>query len=78
MFGLGPGELLLVLILILIFYGGKKLPSIGEGLGKSIAEFRKSIRSDPGKDTGAPPVLNRTDGNAPRGAGGQSEDRVEK
>lgn len=82
MFGLGPWELVLVLILVLIFYGGKKLPAIGEGLGKSITEFRKSIRSNPDPDSSkgssAPPELKRADGNAPREAGAQETDRIEK
>ncbi len=82
MFGLGPGELVLVLILVLIFYGGKKLPAIGEGLGKSITEFRNSIRSNPdpsaSKGSSAPPELKRADGNTPREAGAPDADRIAK
>ena len=49
MFGLGPSELLIILVLILFFYGGKKLPQIGEGLGKGIREFKTAIKA--GKDS---------------------------
>jgi TatA/E family protein of Tat protein translocase len=41
-FGLGPGELILVLTLALIVFGPKKLPEIGAGLGKAIGQFRKA------------------------------------
>ena len=46
MFGLGAMELLLILAVILFFYGGKRLPAIGEGLGKFIGEFKKAVRAD--------------------------------
>jgi sec-independent protein translocase protein TatA len=43
--GLGVGELILILILVLFFCGGKRLPLIGEGLGRGITEFKKAIRN---------------------------------
>lgn len=45
MFGLGMGELLIILIIVLVIFGAGKLPAIGEGLGKGIQNFRKSIKS---------------------------------
>jgi sec-independent protein translocase protein TatA len=44
MFGLGMTELVLILVLVLFFTGAKKLPLIGEGLGKGIREFKKALR----------------------------------
>jgi len=45
MFGnLGGGEILLILVFILIFFGPKKIPEIAQGLGKGIREFRKATR----------------------------------
>jgi sec-independent protein translocase protein TatA len=45
MFGnLGAGEILLILVFILIFFGPKKIPEIAQGLGKGIREFRKATR----------------------------------
>jgi len=41
MFGLGVWELALILVLLIFFYGAKRLPEIGEGLGKSIREFKQ-------------------------------------
>ncbi len=43
MFGLGIWELLIILLLVLILFG-RKLPELGEGLGKGIRNFRKSVR----------------------------------
>lgn len=43
MFGLGIWELLIILLLVLVFFG-RKLPELGEGLGRGIRNFRKYIR----------------------------------
>ena len=45
MFGLGIGELLIILIIVLIVFGAGKLPEIGEGLGKGIKNFRKAVKT---------------------------------
>lgn len=42
MFGLGAGEVLVILFLALIFIGPKKLPELAKGLGKGIREFQKA------------------------------------
>ncbi len=41
-FNIGPGELIVVLIIALIVVGPGKLPDVGSALGKSIREFRKA------------------------------------
>lgn len=41
---LGMPELILILLVILIFFGAKKIPEIAQGLGKGIREFRKASR----------------------------------
>ncbi len=45
MFGLGIGELLVILVIILIIFGAGKLPEIGEGLGRGIRNFRKAVKA---------------------------------
>ncbi len=45
MFGLGIGELALILVIVLIIFGAGKLPEIGEGLGRGIRNFRKQIKA---------------------------------
>jgi len=42
MFGIGVQELLVVLVIVLIIFGAKKLPEIGSGLGKAIRNFKRA------------------------------------
>ena len=44
MFGLGPWELLLIFLAVLLLFGAKRLPEIAQGLGKGIREFKKSLK----------------------------------
>ena len=39
----GPLELLVILLVILLLFGGKRLPEIGRALGEGIREFRKAM-----------------------------------
>ena len=39
-------ELLVVLLIALIFFGGKKIPEIGRGLGDGIRQFKSSLKGD--------------------------------
>jgi len=41
MFGLGLPEILVILVIFLFLFGAKRLPQIGEGLGKTMKELRK-------------------------------------
>jgi sec-independent protein translocase protein TatA len=52
MFGLGTPELIVILGIAFLVFGGKKLPEIGAGLGKGISSFKKSLRDveDAGKN----------------------------
>ena len=43
MFGLGPMELTIILVIILIIFGAGRLPEIGSGIGKGIKNFKKSL-----------------------------------
>jgi sec-independent protein translocase protein TatA len=44
MFGLGLGEILVVLLIALIFIGPKKLPELAKGLGKGIRDFQNAAK----------------------------------
>ena len=50
MFGLGIWELLLILMIVLLFFGAKRLPEIGSSLGKGIREFKDSIDEIDGEE----------------------------
>ena len=39
----GPMELILILLVILVLFGGKRLPELAKGLGEGIKEFKKAI-----------------------------------
>jgi sec-independent protein translocase protein TatA len=42
--GIGAQELLLILLVLLLLFGAKKIPEIARGLGKSVSEFKKGMR----------------------------------
>lgn len=64
MFGIGFQEMLLILVVILIFFGPKRLPDLAKSLGKGLAEFKKAseevkksiddaMKEETGKEEGA-------------------------
>lgn len=44
--GLGPTELIVILVILLLLFGGSKLPSLAKGLGQSIKEFKNAAKDD--------------------------------
>jgi len=40
-FGFGLQELVIIMVIALVIFGGKKLPELGSGLGKAIREFKR-------------------------------------
>lgn len=42
MFSVGPTQILLILVIVLLIFGAKKLPEIGAGLGKALHNFRRA------------------------------------
>ena len=56
----GPTELLLIVLIIVIIFGARKLPELGKSLGEGIKNFKKSISSkdknqEPPSDKPQPP-----------------------
>jgi len=45
-FGLGPTELIVILVILLVLFGGAKLPGLAKGLGQSIKEFKKATKEE--------------------------------
>ena len=44
MFGMGPLEMILIFLAILLLFGAKRLPEIAKGLGKGINEFKSAMK----------------------------------
>ncbi len=46
MFDIGAPELVLILIIVLVLFGGKKIPELTRSIGESIREFKKGMNGD--------------------------------
>jgi sec-independent protein translocase protein TatA len=44
--GLGGSEIFLIIAILLLFFGGKKIPELAKGLGKGIREFKDASKGD--------------------------------
>ncbi len=63
MFGLGPWELLLIFLAILLLFGAKRLPDIAQGMGKGIREFKKAMKDTTDEIQSAVDVDKKPNGN---------------
>lgn len=43
---LGPGQIAIILVIVLLLFGGKKIPELMKGLGSGIKEFKKAAKED--------------------------------
>ena len=50
MFGLGMQEILLLALIVLLFFGGKKIPELMKGLGKGVKSFKEGMNEVTGKE----------------------------
>ena len=46
MLGLSPFELGIILLVVVVLFGAKRLPELGSGMGKAISNFRKSYKEE--------------------------------
>lgn len=51
MFGLGTTEIVVIGLVILLLFGGKKLPQLGKALGSSITNFKKGLNAPADEET---------------------------
>ena len=49
MFGMGPWELALIFLVVLLLFGAKRLPDIAQGMGKGIRQFKKAVKDTQGE-----------------------------
>ena len=43
---IGMGELLIILLIVLLFVGAKRLPELGRSMGEAVREFKKGVQGD--------------------------------
>ena len=65
MFGMGAQELMVILVIVLVLFGGSKLPDLAKSLGKSMKEFKKGIASEPEEEQAPKPGPAASAGPAP-------------
>ncbi len=41
---IGPMEIIIIFVVVLLLFGGKKIPEFAQGLGKGMREFKKALR----------------------------------
>ena len=46
----GTTELIIILVIVMVLFGAKKLPELAKGLGQGITEFKKSQKKDPAEE----------------------------
>lgn len=46
LFGMGPMEMIPIIIIILLLFGGKKIPELMKGLGKGMKEFKDASKGE--------------------------------
>ena len=61
---LGVTEILLILVLVLVIFGGGKLAGVGKALGQSIREFKKEVKDGDEKKAGEAENAEQADGDA--------------
>ncbi len=78
MFGLKMGELLIILLVVLVLFGGTKLPQLGSSLGAAIRNFKRGFGTDDAPaaepsgrsdSLGTGPTESKTTPRAPAGIG---------
>ena len=52
MFGLGFGELVVILVIVVVIFGANRLPKLATGIGKGIKNFKDATRDETTKDEG--------------------------
>lgn len=70
MLGLGPWELLIVLAVVLLIFGGKRLPELARGLGKSVTNFKAGLTEEQSEEPETTTHAQQENGGPPKGKTG--------
>lgn len=47
----GPWQVVLIVLIVLLLFGGKKIPELMKGLGKGMKEFKEATKEEPNADS---------------------------
>jgi sec-independent protein translocase protein TatA len=79
MFGLGPTEMLIILVIVLLIFGAKRLPEIGKGIGGAIREFKnvkKELSPNGNNQEGQVKETEKSEQDNPKTLEGRAMDKV--
>ena len=76
MFGLGPTELFIIALIVLLIFGAKRLPEIGKGVGGAIREFKKVKKEFSTEDSEDIKGASSSQSTTQQGPGTKIEDKV--
>ena len=76
MFGLGPTELFIIALIVLLIFGAKRLPEIGKGVGGAIREFKKVKKEFSTEDSEDIKGASSSQSMTQQGPGTKIEDKV--
>jgi len=76
--GIGMRELVVILLVVLVVFGAKKLRTIGEDLGAAVRGFKKSMNEGEREETTPPPRQIRSDGTDAEFAETKTRDAAQK
>jgi sec-independent protein translocase protein TatA len=75
-FGFGLQELIIIMVIALVIFGGKKLPELGSGLGKAIREFKRGTSEPEEIDVTPKETTEQNEPAEPTGKGETSQKRT--
>ena len=76
MFGIGAGEWVLILLVIVVVFGASKLPQLGDGLGRAIKNFKRAVTS--ANEIEVSPKKGEITGDQPKPGSAQSSEQAPK
>ena len=75
--GLGPQELIIILVIILVLFGAKKIPNLARSLGKGITEFKAGLHDTSSSEDETKALDRKKDGEPARLEEGESRRKEE-